>query len=284
MRQNKYCPIGIAKTSFFWAQFCEKLRSKLRHLGRRAAVAAAAVATTVAQSAIAIASHLMLPLSVICCIRWQNLCLLSLISLCNRAGWLLSVESLATLSCHVVCPPNDDDDIAAACSCCIPRRPRANISAACSCPPATHAKTTLPPAHVALSATHHLHNILAPGFLVLFLERSKNRTLVFGSITGTFSETSQICDSLFYVHDRAVIFWYPRQYAPTVDCMAGTCCACGLGFCPWYSLRSWLWLCLGGLTVLVAPGFVHGTPFTHGLGIHPQDLLCSWLALASTTP
>jgi hypothetical protein len=37
----------------------------------------------------------------------------------------------------------------------------------------------------------------APGILVLFLEHSKNRTPVFGSILGTISVTSQICDSCF---------------------------------------------------------------------------------------
>ncbi len=62
----------------------------------------------------------------------------------------------------------------------------------------------------------------APGFSVLFLECSKNRTPVFGSILGTISVTSQIRDSLFYVHYRMIIFWYPRQYVPTVDCVAGT--------------------------------------------------------------
>ncbi len=37
--QKNYCPTGIAKTSFVWAQFCTKLHSKLRHLGRRADIA-----------------------------------------------------------------------------------------------------------------------------------------------------------------------------------------------------------------------------------------------------
>jgi hypothetical protein len=62
--------------------------------------------------------------------------------------------------------------------------------------------------------------------------------------------TSQIRDSHFYVHDRAVIFWcpwqcndrvvifwYPRQYVPTVELgmlvasgfALGTRCALGLG-------------------------------------------------------
>ncbi len=70
---------------------------------------------------------------------------------------MLSVKSSATLSCHVICPPHDD--IATACSCCITRRPRANISTACSHLPTTHAKTTPPPALVALSAVHCLHKI-----------------------------------------------------------------------------------------------------------------------------
>ncbi len=36
-----------------------------------------------------------------------------------------------------------------------------------------------------------------PGFFVLFLERSKCRPPVFGSILGTILVTSQICDSHF---------------------------------------------------------------------------------------
>jgi hypothetical protein len=38
-----------------------------------------------------------------------------------------------------------------------------------------------------------------PGFLVLFQERSKYRTPVFGSILGTISVTSQICDIRFFM-------------------------------------------------------------------------------------
>ncbi len=38
-----------------------------------------------------------------------------------------------------------------------------------------------------------------PGFLVVFIERSKNRTPVFGSIFGTISVTSQIPDSRFFM-------------------------------------------------------------------------------------
>jgi hypothetical protein len=56
---------------------------------------------------------------------------------------------------------------------------------------------------------------------------------------------------IFYVHNRVVIFWYPQQYVPTKDCVAGTSCARGLGLCPRDLLCSWPWLCLEGLTLLV---------------------------------
>ncbi len=116
----------------------------------------------------------------------------------------------------------------------------------------------------------------APGFLVLFLEGSKNRSPVFGSILGIISVMPQICDILFHVHDCVVIFWYPRQYVPTVDCVAGTCCASGLGFALGDSLRLWPQALPLGLASLVALGFALGTCFAHGLGL-AETALTIWI-------
>ncbi len=73
--------------------------------------------------------------------------------------------------------------------------------------------------------------------------------------------TSQILDSLFYVHDCVVIFWYPQQYVPILDCMVGTHCARGLGLCLRDLLHSWPLALPSGLAVLVTSVFLFGTYF-----------------------
>jgi hypothetical protein len=82
---------------------------------------------------------------------------------------------------------------------------------------------------------------------------------------------------VFFVHDHVVIFWYPWQYVPTVDCMAETHCACGLvGFVLGDLLSSWPQALLLGLALLDSSGFALKTHCTHGLGFAMGNLLCSW--------
>ncbi len=75
----------------------------------------------------------------------------------------------------------------------------------------------------------------------------------------------------FYVHDPVVIFWCPRQYAPTMELdvlvalgfALGTRWACGLGLCPRDLLCSWPRPSLLGLAALVDLGFALGICFAH---------------------
>ncbi len=78
-------------------------------------------------------------------------------------------------------------------------------------------------------------------FLVSTAVRSYQLAVIVGSgfALGTY------CAPWF--NDRVVIFWYKQQYVPTVE-----------------------------LAALVALGFALGTPCTRGLGLRPQDSLCSW--------
>ncbi len=91
--------------------------------------------------------------------------------------------------------------------------------------------------------------------LVIFLERSKNRTAVFSSILGTISRFFMCMTvwSFFGVH--------------------------GSMYLPWNLLRSWPWALPSGLTELVASGFALRTGCACGLRLCPQDLLHSWPCL-----
>ncbi len=91
--------------------------------------------------------------------------------------------------------------------------------------------------------------------MVIFLERSKNRTVVFSSILGTISCFFMCMTvwSFFGVH--------------------------GSMYLPWNLLCLWPWALPSGLTELVALGFALWTCCARGLRLCPQDLLRSWPCL-----
>ncbi len=109
--------------------------------------------------------------------------------------------------------------------------------------------------------------------MVLFLERSKNRTPVFGSIIGSFSVTSQIRGSHFFM---CMTVWssfgiHKSTYLPWIV-WQGLAALVAAGFALRTHCTRGLGLHLGGLAVLVASGFTLRIPFACGLGLCPLGL------------